>query len=198
MRLFVGLDISAGIRESVGEYVRELQRALPNDSCRWVKPESLHVTLKFIGESQKAAEIESELRKVKSAPITMTFAGVGFFTPRVPRIFWTGVNAGPELFALASDIDSRLARVAVPKEPHTYEEYQPHVTLARTGSGRPSGSAKDRGKPGMWALQELVKNQPQPEFGTMTAEEFILYRSETLPGGSRYTALARFPLDQRK
>src|SRR3954469_17522144 len=121
MRLFVGLDISAGIREAIGEYVNELQRALPGESNKWVKPESMHVTLKFIGESQKAAEIENELRHVTSPPITMTFAGVGFFTPKTPRVFWTGVEAGAELFALESEIDSRLLKVGVPKEPHTYE-----------------------------------------------------------------------------
>jgi 2'-5' RNA ligase len=194
MRLFVGLDIAAGIREAIGEYTKKLQRETTGTENKWVRAESLHVTLKFIGESKQPEAIAEELKSVRCAPITMTFGGVGFFTPRKPRVFWAGVEAGAELAGLAADIDTRLSRIGVPKEPHTYEEYQPHVTLARTGSGRPSGRARDYNKSAMYKLQEVAAKQPQPEFGTMTAEEFILYRSETLPGGSRYTALARFPL----
>jgi RNA 2',3'-cyclic 3'-phosphodiesterase len=174
----------------MGEYTKMLQREPIGIDSRWVRTESLHVTLKFIGESKQPEAIAEELKSVRSAPIIMTFRGVGFFTSRKPRVFWAGVEAGPELAGLAADIDTRLAKIGVPKEPHTYEEYQPHVTLARTGSGSP----RDRNKSAMYKLQEVVAKQPLPEFGTMTAEEFILYRSETLPGGSRYTALARFPL----
>jgi 2'-5' RNA ligase len=124
----------------------------------------------------------------------MTFRGVGFFTPNKPRILWAGVHAGPELESLATTIDERLHRVGIAREPHTYQEYQPHVTLARAGSGRPEGSPRDRNKTTMKALQEVVAKQPSPDFGTMTADEFILFRSETLPGGSRYTPLKRFLL----
>jgi RNA 2',3'-cyclic 3'-phosphodiesterase len=194
MRLFVGIEISAGIRAAIGEYTKKLQRESSGAENKWVKPESLHVTLKFIGENKDSVGIAKELHSIQYSAITLTFKGVGFFTPRKPRVFWAGVEAPPELASLAADIDARLSKIGVPKEPHTYEEYQPHVTLARTGSGRPAGSVRDRNKLAMFSLQELVAKQAQPEFGTMTAEEFILYRSETLTGGSRYTALARFPL----
>ena len=194
MRLFVGVEIAATIREAMGDYSTMLQRELTGAENKWVKPESLHVTLKFIGESKDPERIAQELKSIRHSPITLTFKGVGFFTPQKPRVFWAGVEAPTELAELAAEIDERLSRLGVPKEPHTYEEYQPHVTLARTGSGRPSGSARDRNKPAMYKLQELVAKQPQPEFGTMTAEEFILYRSETLPGGSRYAALQRYRL----
>jgi 2'-5' RNA ligase len=191
------MEILAGIREAISEYTKALQREPAGADHKWVRPESLHVTLKFIGQSDARSSIEEELKRMRSAPVTMTFRGVGFFTSRKPRVFWAGVEAPPELAGLAAEVDERLAKIGVPKEPHTYEEYQPHVTLARTGSGRAAGGARGGNQTTMFKLQELVAKQPQPEFGTMTAEEFILYRSETLPGGSRYTALARFPLDQR-
>lgn len=177
------------------KYVTGLQEELKDDSGKWVRPESLHLTLKFIGESSRKSDIEAELKQIiMAASIALTFRGVGFFTPRQPSVFWAGVQSGPELEVLATEIDSRLQKCGVPREPHVYQQFQPHVTLARSGSGRPQGSPRDRNKANMYELRDLVANQPPPEFGTMTADHFILYQSETLPSGARYTPLARIAL----
>lgn len=194
MRLFVGIAVTKEIRAKITEYMHDTGTLISGRESKWVRPESLHVTLKFIGESQKLEEIQRELGVVVSPSISMAVRGVGFFTPQKPRIFWAGVQAGSELERLAADIENRLFHIGIPKEPHAYQQYQPHITLARMGSGRPQGSVRDRNKPTMRAWQNLVANQPPPDFGTMTAEEFILFRSETLPGGSRYTPLKRYPL----
>ena len=82
MRLFVGIAITEEIRKSIADYVLRLEKTLPEAPAKWVKPESLHVTLKFIGESQKLEEIQEQLGAVRSAPISMRFRNVGFFTPR--------------------------------------------------------------------------------------------------------------------
>ena len=195
MRLFVGIPLTEEIRVQMVQYVTVIRGRLKDDSGKWVKPDSLHVTLKFIGESSRRAEIEAELRQITTAaPLVLTFHGVGFFTPRQPSVFWAGVQSGPELEVLASVIDDRLQNCGVPREPHEYQQFQPHVTLARSGSGRPQGSPRDRNKSNMYPLRDLVANQPPPDFGTMTADQFILYQSETLPDGARYTPLARFKL----
>ncbi len=194
MRLFVGLNITDAIRDALESYTTTLQRELPDKGVKWVRPESWHVTLKFIGESRHAEEIQRALSVVQSPHIAMTFRGVGFFSPKSPRVFWAGIESGPELASLAEIIDKRLRPLGVSKETHEYEEYQPHLTLARVGSGKPQGSPRDRNKMPMWVLRDKVAKLPPPDFGTMTADEFILYRSETLPTGPRYTPLARFPL----
>lgn len=193
MRLFVGLNISDEIRDSISKYVSELQNQL-GPGIKWVRPETLHVTLKFIGETDRANEIEDSLRCVRSPAVEMSFRGVGFFTPQSPRVFWAGVEAGVELGDLAEKINRILGPLGVSKEPYVYQQYQPHLTLARVGSGKPAGSIRDRNKMPMWILHEKVSSLAVPHFGTMTANEFILYRSETSPGGPRYTPLSRIPL----
>src|SRR5205085_3237155 len=125
MRLFVGIAITDEIRNNIADYVLRLEKALPEQRAKWVRPESLHVTLKFIGERQKLAEIEEQLQAVKSPAISMRFGNVGFFTPQKPTVFWAGVEAGPELEKLATSIEERLYSVGVPKESHAYQEYQP-------------------------------------------------------------------------
>jgi RNA 2',3'-cyclic 3'-phosphodiesterase len=192
MRLFVGIDISDEIRQRVSDYITDVKRIAPD--AKWVQPESLHLTLKFIGESQRQVEIEDALSTVKASRFQVSIQRVGFFTQRSPRVFWAGVDGGPLLSSLATSVEKALITVDIPSEDH---EYHPHLTLARTGSGRPQGEAKDRNRPKMYLLREKIMAEPRLSnfnFGTMLAEEFFLYRSETLPTGPRYTKLSRFDL----
>ena len=89
MRLFVALDIADPIRERIQQFMEGVRGFAPD--VRWVKPESLHITLKFIGEKtpQMAEGIRSCLRDVRAEPMGIEFRGYGFFpTARAPRVFW--------------------------------------------------------------------------------------------------------------
>jgi RNA 2',3'-cyclic 3'-phosphodiesterase len=194
MRLFIALDIDDSIRERISRFAEGVQAFAPE--ARWVKPESLHITLKFIGEQpeEAVAKIESALKNVSGNAIEIHFQGYGFFpTAKAARVFWIGMNAGPELADLASNIDNKMATLGIAKENRAFS---PHLTLAR-GSGN-SGSPRWRKGDGpnriFQHLQEKVSALPEPEFGTMTAREFFLYRSQLSPKGSQYTKLARFAL----
>ncbi len=192
MRLFVGIDIPDEIRGRISTYMNGLEQVAT--STKWVRAESLHVTVKFIGESAQLDEIKRELAGVSGPPLSISFRGTGFFTPRSPRVFWVGVQAGPELQALARSVEDALFTLGFAKEDR---EYSPHLTLAREGSGRPAGAREDRAKPKMYLLKAKVESDPalgNVDFGTMQTTEFFLYQSETRPEGARYTKLARFPL----
>jgi RNA 2',3'-cyclic 3'-phosphodiesterase len=194
MRLFVAIDLSAEIRERLIEYITTLVREVPESAAeKWVRPESLHLTLKFIGQSERLGDIKLALREVQSASFHISVAGVGFFTPQKPRIFWAGVQAPAELQRLASAVDAAVAKSGVPSEK---EAYHPHITLARTGSGRPHG-AKASSHASLAAIKNAIDANSalaNAHFGTMMPREFFLFRSETLPEGARYTKLEGFPL----
>jgi len=191
MRLFIALDIDEAIRQRLTAYIAGLKQLTSN--IKWVPPESLHVTLKFIGEfpETRLDELTRALATVGGQPFDLTFRNAGFFTPRSPRVFWAGIAAGYELKALAAAIDSATAPLGIPQEAR---DFTPHLTLARTGSGRPQGSPADRNKPVMYELKARVEAMPPPDFGTMTAREFFLYQSKTSPQGAVYTKLQRFTL----
>ena len=197
MRLFVALDIEEEIRERIHAFVEETRPLAPD--VRWVRSESLHVTLKFIGEQPepKVNEIASALANILMAPFQLTFRGCGFFpTPRSARVFWVGIEAGPELAHLAGAIDPALSQFGIAKETRAFS---PHLTLARTrgGSGAPSRQKSDRPSRQFEAVQKKLTAIPCPEFGTMTAREFFLYRSQLSSHGSRYSKIAQFPLAER-
>ena len=196
MRLFIALDLDDTIRARIARFIEGVRAFAPD--ARWMKLESLHVTLKFIGEQPEASvtQIDTTLRTIGYAPVTIAFRGSGFFpTANAPRVFWVGLQAGPELGSLAATVDDKIAALGIPKEDRLYS---PHLTLARGGS-RNSGAPKtlkgDRSNHTFHRLRERLSAVPQPEFGTMTAREFFLYRSELSAKGSRYTKLTGFKLN---
>lgn len=194
MRIFVALDIDEEIRQRIERFMEGVREFAPD--ARWVRPESLHVTLKFVGEKPEAkvAEIKQALADVGGTAIDFTIRGHGFFpTPKAARVFWIGIEAGKELNDLAKRVDNATATMGVPREDHSFS---PHLTLARGGgrSGAPGWRKNDGPNKNFALLQEKLAAIPAPEFGAMTARDFFLFESQLLRGGARYTRIAKFPL----
>jgi len=193
MRLFVALDIDAEIRARIAQFMEGVRGFAPD--ARWVSAESLHLTLKFIGEwpAERLDELKAALAAVRGQPTEVTFSGIGFFpTPKAARVFWIGIQAGPELAALAGAIDAATSAIGIENEKRAFT---PHLTLARTGSGRPQRVSSDRTNSSFRRLQEKLAAMPAPAFGTMSPREFFLYESKLSPKGAVYAKLARFSLE---
>jgi RNA 2',3'-cyclic 3'-phosphodiesterase len=194
MRLFVALDIDDAIRTRLARFLDGVREFAPD--ARWVRPESLHVTLKFIGEKSEdeVERIKRALSTVSTEVFELKFHGYGFFPgPRAPRVFWIGCEGGSRLASLGATVDETLAQVDIPKEEHAFNA---HLTLARAGggSGSPRWRKGDGANRSFQRLQEKLAALPAPEFGTMAAREFFLYQSQLSPAGSKYTKLAAFAL----
>jgi 2'-5' RNA ligase len=194
MRLFVALDIDDPIRERIARFVEGVRNFAPDG--RWAKEESLHVTLKFIGEQAESSvdRIKEALAATAGRSTQVVFRGYGFFpTPNSARVFWIGMEAGPELAALAAEVDAKLTPLGIAKEERNFT---PHLTLARSSraSGAPGRRKEDGPRRTFHRLQEKLSALPAPDFGSMTAHEFFLYQSRLSPKGSTYTKLARFDL----
>jgi 2'-5' RNA ligase len=197
LRLFVAFDIDEAIRERIGKFVDGVSNFAPD--ARWVRLESLHVTLKFIGEKpdEFLNSLKQSLKSVRIPRFTASFNGVGFFpTPKSARVFWIGIRAAPELQQLAATIDDITSRLGVPREER---DFSPHLTLARKSgaSGAPHQRKGDGPGKVFQRLQEKLAAMPSPEFGTMTAREFYVYQSQLSRTGARYTKLVGFALDER-
>ena len=195
MRVFIALDIEDAIRDRISRFMDGVREFAPD--ARWVRPESLHVTLKFIGEKSAEAveQIKEALAAVKGQPVEMGFRGHGFFpTAKSARVFWVGIESGPALASLANAVDDVTAGLGIPKEERAFNA---HLTLARGGggSGSPRRQNEDRSNKSFQHLQEKLSALSAPDFGTMTAHEFFLYQSQLSRGGSRYTKIARFALN---
>jgi RNA 2',3'-cyclic 3'-phosphodiesterase len=194
MRIFVGIDLESEIRGGIARFLDGVRGFAPD--VRWVRPESLHLTLKFIGEQkpERVEAIQERLRGVEGAVVEIRFAGYGFFpTAKSPRVFWIGIQAGPELVELATNIDAAVAELGIPREDRPFS---PHLTLARGGggSGSPRWRKGDSPSSAFAVLDKRLAAMSALDFGTMTAREFYLYQSQLSRGGSKYTKLQRFAL----
>jgi 2'-5' RNA ligase len=185
MRVFVAMDIPEDVRRALEEFAGPLAR-LRCGGARWVRLEGAHVTLKFIGEvsAEKAERIRVALAEVRDAgPVELRFRGTGFFPhARRPRVFWAGIEASPNLAALAAEIETRLETLGIPREQRAFH---PHLTLARFKS-----------EGGLEELCEAIARRGDVDFGATEAREFHLYESKLQRGGAVYTRLATFPLAQ--
>jgi 2'-5' RNA ligase len=194
MRIFVALDIDDAIRQRIQRFMDGVSGFAQD--ARWVRPESLHLTLKFIGEKpvETVEEIKRALSGIRSGTIEIGFRGYGFFpTAKAARVFWVGIESGPQLVALAQAVDEAAFARGIPKEDHPFA---PHLTLARGGgrSGAPRWRKDDTPNKNFQRLQEKLAALPSPDFGTMAAHEFFLYQSQLSQGGSRYSKIARVAL----
>ncbi len=192
MRLFIALDIDPDIRERIATF-REQMRVLAPD-VRWVGLETFHVTLQFLGETKKLDEIRHALQRVNCAPTQLAFRGSGFFPNSIaPRVFWVGIDGDDNLQTLTT-------KVAMEMQPLGFESdassFMPHLTLARSGSGRPRPVPGERAAPGLQRVRDAIEKMPSPDFGTMTAQQFFLYESHLSPAVARYEKHATFPLRQ--
>ena len=192
MRLFVAIDLDPEIRERLARFSEGLRILAPD--VRWTPAESWHITLKFIGEVDPGTfeRVKDQLERVAAAPASIGVRGTGFFpAPRSARVFWAGVQADTSLIAVAEGVDRVLGAIGIPFEERAFT---PHLTLARSGSGRPGRDKEDRANNKFAKLQQRLDKMPEADFGTMTAREFILYQSKTSPKGSVYTKLAGYQL----
>jgi RNA 2',3'-cyclic 3'-phosphodiesterase len=180
VRLFVAFDVPEETRRALDELIRRFRSACRG--ARWMRADSVHVTLKFIGEADEAKlpDIKAALAQVRrDEAIKIAFRGFGFFpNEKHPRVFWAGMEAGPDLASLAGEINEKLAAVGIPREEKTF---RPHLTLARFKT--PEGLPR---------LREMLAALPPQEFGATAPLEFYLYQSVLKSSGAEYTRLANF------
>jgi 2'-5' RNA ligase len=180
MRLFVALEIPAVVRESLAALIKFLRVVSPQ--TRWVRPENLHVTLKFIGEvpEAKLAAIREALAGVCSErPVALDFHGLGFFpNEKHPHVFWAGITASPNLKTLAADIDGATEKLGIPRE---QRPFSPHLTLARFEPPRLPEK-----------LRAAILENAAREFGTLRTSQFHLIESKLKPSGAEYTTVESF------
>jgi 2'-5' RNA ligase len=186
VRLFVALEIPSAVRDNLAALLKNLsgvETPSAGKKARWVRPGNLHVTLKFIGEVAPAQleAIRGALSTVRSGqPVELRFRGLGFFpSEKRPRVFWAGLDASPNLAAIAGDIDQCLEKVGIAREQRAFA---PHLTLARF---EPPGISEK--------LRLAVQENAARDFGELRTNEFHLIESKLKPVGAEYTTLQSFP-----
>lgn len=185
MRLFVALNLPETVRASLWATAAPLRdRGFP---VKWVRPEGIHLTLKFLGEvaADRQGDVQAGIGRACAGAraLPLTLDGFGAFPDtRRPRVVWTGITPEPALELLQHGLERELGPLGFPPEGRPF---RPHVTL-----GRADRDAKTREFAGFAdALAGLTFND------TVVVETVDLMRSTLQPGGAVYQAIHRERLD---
>jgi len=177
VRLFVAINIPEEIRAAFAALLKEFCGIAPQ--AKWVRPENLHVTMKFLGETNpaKLEVLQGALASIRSdQPAKLEFRGLGFFpNEKRLRVFWAGMEASPNLKTLAADIDQSVHRLGFPLEERPF---RPHLTLARF---QPPGAAPK--------LLEAIRARDTESFGSFATADFRLIESKLKSTGAEYTTV---------
>ncbi|MEK6568609.1 MAG: RNA 2',3'-cyclic phosphodiesterase [Candidatus Omnitrophota bacterium] len=183
MRIFIAIKLENEIKDKLSQIQEELKSAQAD--VRWVKPENIHLTLKFIGEIEEAKipEILHHLKELasKTKPFILRISTAGAFPGlKSPRVVWVGVKEDTgELARIAETIENSLAELGFPKESRKFFS---HLTLGRLRSDK----NKDR------LIQKLEKTKV-PEL-TQRISSIILFKSLLQPTGAVYQGLSEISL----
>jgi 2'-5' RNA ligase len=185
IRSFVAIELPDEARKALGSLQRDLRGRVPPDAVRWTRPESIHLTLNFLGDVAPGSieQIVAALQEVSAAHSTFAFeiAGVGVFPdPKRPRVVWAGVSeSSGVLVALQNDAARLLAPLGFEPEKRPFK---PHLTLGRAGR---HASPHE--------LAELGEVIAQTKVGTLarvSVDHISLMKSDLRPSGAVYSQQA--------
>jgi 2'-5' RNA ligase len=185
-RIFVAVEISDEARRNAAGYAKILRERFPAARVGWEKTEKLHLTMKFLGETdpeQLAALLEAaEDAARKISPFRLQISGTGVFpSPKQARILWLGVKGEAALKRLNEILESECERRGFPKEKRSFRG---HLTIGRL---------KEKSA-------DLVENHLLNKFEPVEFEvgEIVVFESRLQPTGSIYSVISRHVLGGNK
>jgi 2'-5' RNA ligase len=187
IRTFIAIELAPDLLRRIGHLQTRICEDVPSGLVRWVRPEGIHLTLKFLGEVP-ATQIEAIATGMQSAsaphaPFGLTVQGLGCFPdPRRPRVVWVGVEEPSGALArLQREVERAMTPLGFAPEKR---RFSPHLTLGRVKGHKPDE---------LGALGDYV-TQAKVQVGEMEVAAVHLIKSELRPAGAVYTALAVAPL----
>jgi 2'-5' RNA ligase len=189
-RLFIAIELPPVVLSQLSQIQETLKKHAPPKTVRWVNPEGIHLTLKFLGDVPviKRGSLEKALANAVEghAPFKLAAGGLGCFpNSRRPRVAWVGIHDNTEaLLALRNAVEASIAPLGYPTE---NRPFNPHLTLGRVRREARRNDAQQLG--------ELIGSIPTPEPQRWPVTGVSLIRSELKPTGAVYTSLYHAPLE---
>ena len=165
-RLFIAIDLPDVVKKNL----ETMFFGIPG--ARWVPPDQIHLTVRFIGEVDGAMflDIKNVLEKIRISPFELQIKGVEHFPPRgKPRVIWVGLGKSEPLQAMRRKIDTSLLKIGLEPEGR---KYSPHITMARLKNS-PLQKVAD-----FLAGNGLFRQEP------FQVKNFLLYSSTLTPKGA--------------
>lgn len=191
IRTFIAVPLPPPILAEIAHIQQRLEKRVPPRTVRWVRPEGIHLTLKFLGDTRtdRVPAICEALAGVaqQAQACTFTVGELGCFpNTRRPRVIWVGIQDPSGRLAVLQDaVEEAVARFGYPPEGRGFT---PHLTLGRVQRNAVPADT-DR-------IGAVVAGTEVGGLGQVVADHFALIRSLLQPSGAQYTTLHTFRLGQ--
>ncbi len=192
VRAFIAVDLPTGIREALGRTLQDLRSLAPR-GVRWVRPEGIHLTLKFLGniEAESIGAISQAMSRcaTSAAPFELSLSELGAFPNlKAPRVIWLGLEGTPDgnldgLLSLQRGLEDEMEALGHARERRSFN---PHLTLGRI---RETMSATQRRRIGA-----SLAGAPMNIKMELPVKEIALIQSILSSTGAMYTQLFSTPL----
>jgi RNA 2',3'-cyclic 3'-phosphodiesterase len=189
VRTFIAIELDEAIRVALRTVQDRLKRQVPPGSVKWVAPDGIHLTLKFLGDTPvgRIPDIEAALRTAceRFGPFDLSVEGRGCFPNfRLPRVVWVAVRErGGTLSRLQEAVERTVSPLGWPTEGRAFS---PHLTLGRVAKDADSRTAA--------AVGQAVEKSVVEQIGLQTVTAVSMIRSELRPTGAVYSRLLDIPL----
>ena len=186
LRSFIAVEIDQPTHQALSELQERLIRRVPRDFVKWVSTDSIHLTLKFLGETRISMleKVEKGIEKAIQgiAPFEFRVGGIGCFPNcKRPRVVWVGVeDESGELSRLQRRVESEMERLGWEPEKRPFS---PHLTLGRVRKGLVSTEIAHIGK--------VISSEEVGNLGVVPVSFVVLMKSVLSPQGARYESIYR-------
>ena len=186
IRCFIAIEIPGLLKRSIGDMIENLKK--PGADVKWVPPQNIHITLKFLGSTDESLleTIKDSLSKKLSpySPFYIKISGIGCFPDeRRPRVVWVGTHGSGVIGDVQRDIEAEMKKLGFSSEER---KFSPHLTIGRVRSQK--------------RIPEMMKRLDEYRsigFGDMEVKGITLMKSELKPAGAEYHPLAEIPFGGR-
>jgi len=184
MRTFIAIGIDDAVRSRLAALQDDLRAASPR--LRWTHPEQMHLTLKFLGDTddEQVALIRDKLASLATVttPFSLNIDETGVFPPSgAPRVVWVGVkDTAGDLRRCRDSVEQAIAPLGFPAEDRPFH---PHLTLARCRDPRDGR-----------AIREALQQNTGFDAGVTTVRQLVFFQSILVARGPIYTAISTHDL----
>lgn len=184
LRTFIAIELSEGVKDQLRSLQDHLCQQMAPGSVRWVRPEIVHLTLKFLGDTPLAQveEVKAALGQAAAAarPCEFTVGGVGCFpNTRRPRVIWVGLQEHTgALVQLRDLVEDHVASIGFPTEKR---RFSPHLTLGRVNRRASQSEVREIG--------EVVATSAIGTIGEVAVDSVSYLKSDLRPSGAVHTTI---------
>jgi 2'-5' RNA ligase len=188
IRSFIAIDLPPEIRLAIVRVSTCLKTNLASQPLRWVDPDNIHLTLRFLGEISQAqlCNLVVVIRPLfrKFPYVNVTVSGLGAFpNTHKARVLWIGLEASPDLSQIINEMDVEINKMGIP---WNEDKFSPHLTIGRVSR---NATSADYNK-----IESVVSSTKVGIIGKYQVQSVNIYKSDLTPAGSVYTCFSSIPL----